>query len=279
MGIKYLNNICNKYCNKSYTTINISKLSNKVILIDTNLYMYKFKKNNSLEIDFEIMCNKFIKYNIHPLFIFDGIPPQEKEYTIKKRIESRNKAQEKLQELNNKSFNKTNNNKIIKYRKQTTKLVSLDFIIIKNLIYKYNFPYITATNEADELCAFMNKLYNYIIMSEDMDLFVYGSSYIIKNPDFYKETLDIYDTHSIIKSLNFNSKYDFQWVCILAGTDYYSNNKFNIYVAICLYIMYIETNKSGSFIYWCYLNKLISIYEFNNYLFIFNKFNFYSQIT
>lgn len=277
MGIKHLNNICKKYCKNSYTSCHLSQIKNQTIIIDTNLYMYKFKKTNSLEMDFEIMCNKFVKFNITPLFVFDGNAPQDKFHFIEKKKYIREQTQNKLNELNNQlTLSQTNKKKIIYYEKQITKINSTDFTIIKSLFNKYNFKYISAFNEADELCALMNKLYNYPVMSEDMDLFVYGTTSIIKNPDFYKETIDLYNTPSIIKSLNIYSIHDFQHICILAGTDYYSNNNFNIYIAICFYMMYIETKKNVNYclLDWCHYNNIISSNELDIYKNIYNKFNF-----
>ena len=277
MGIKHLNNICKKYCKNSYTSVHISQIKNQTIIIDTNVYMYKFKKTNSLEIDFEIMCNKFIKFNITPLFVFDGNTPLDKLEFIEKKKYNREQAQNKLNELNNQIIlSKKNKKKIIYYQNQITKINSTDFIIIKSLLNKYNFKYISAINEADELCALMNKLYKYPVMSEDMDLFVYGTTTILKNPNFYKETIDLYNTHSIIKSLNIYSIRDFQYICILAGTDYYSNCNFNIYIAICFYMLYIETNKAihCCLLDWCHNNNIISSNELDIYRNIYNKFNF-----
>ena len=110
------------------------------------------------------------------------------------------------------------NMKIKYYENQSITLNSIDFHIVKNLFIKYNLSYITAINEADELCALMNKLYNYPVMSEDMDLFVYGTTIIIKNPNFYKETIDIYNTKAIINSLNILSINHFQSPVVTAST-------------------------------------------------------------
>jgi 5'-3' exonuclease len=276
MGIKYLNNICKKYCKDSYTNINLHELKYKTIVIDTNVYMYQFKKTNTLEVDFEIMCQKLIKYNITPMFIFDGNVPKDKLDFVEKRKHIRKTAESKLQILSTKTLSNKNKHKIKHYENQTIKLNRTDFLIVKNLFHKYKLSYITAINEADELCALMNKLHNYPVMSEDMDLFVYGTTTIIKNPNFYKETIDFYNTKSIINTLNILSINHFQSICILAGTDYYSNNNFNIYIAICLYIMYIETNKNFNYslIDWCLSNNIISYDEFYIYKHIYNKFNF-----
>ena len=276
MGIKYLNNICKKYCKDSYNNIKLHELKCKTIVIDTNVYMYQFKKSNTLQIDFEIMCQKFIKYNITPLFIFDGNVPKDKLDFVGKKKDIRKAAESKLQFLSQKTLSNKNKHKIKYYENQTIKLNSTDFLIVKNLFIKYKLSFITAINEADELCALMNKLYYYPVMSEDMDLFVYGTTIIIKNPNFYKETIDIYNTKAIINSLNISSINHFQCICILAGTDYYSNNNFNIYIAICFYIMYMETNKNANYslIDWCQYNNIISYHELLIYKNILYKFNF-----
>ena len=45
------------------------------------------------------MINKFKKFNITPLFIFDGKPPDEKSAKIKSRKQVRSKSEERLLSL------------------------------------------------------------------------------------------------------------------------------------------------------------------------------------
>ena len=79
MGIKYLNKYLMQNCkNKSIEKKHLSYLSGKKIVIDTSIYLYKYQAQNALQENFYHMISLFRKYNIHPLFVFDGKPPIEK---------------------------------------------------------------------------------------------------------------------------------------------------------------------------------------------------------
>lgn len=272
MGIKYLNTICNKYASNTINNISLDSLKDSYIIIDVNIYIYKFKKMNELYSEFEIMLTKFKKYNISVLFIFDGKPLKDKENTINKRKMDIKKAENKLS-----TYKSTDNiNLLQKYTRATIKVDKYDIDLVKRLIYKYDYQYIYATNEADELCAVMNKKYNYPVLTEDMDLFIYGTSIILKNPDFYNETLQIINTNDIINKLNILSFIDFQQICILGGTDYYKKKYIDLYVAFCFYKIFIETKKDYedcSLFNWCLNNDIINKYEYNQFIYVFNKFN------
>ena len=80
MGIQYLNTYIKKNTTSdSITKLRFAELSNKVIAIDTSIYLYKFISNNSLLESIYLMITLFKQYNIIPIFVFDGIPPKEKE--------------------------------------------------------------------------------------------------------------------------------------------------------------------------------------------------------
>ena len=65
MGIQYLNNyIKRKANNDSIIKTSFQQLSNKVIAIDTSIYLYRFLAENSLLESLYFMISLFKYYNI-----------------------------------------------------------------------------------------------------------------------------------------------------------------------------------------------------------------------
>ena len=86
MGIQYLNTYMKQEATKkSIIKTNLHELSNKIIAIDTSIYLYRFLSENSLLENFYLMISIFKSYNIIPIFVFDGKPPKEKFEIIEKR--------------------------------------------------------------------------------------------------------------------------------------------------------------------------------------------------
>jgi len=100
MGIKYLNTFVKKVCsNYSYNKVDIEKYQNKKIVIDSSIYLYKFSVGNMLIENFYLLISIFLKYNIIPIFVFDGKPAVEKYDVIQKRKEERLMNKEKYDKL------------------------------------------------------------------------------------------------------------------------------------------------------------------------------------
>ena len=100
MGIKYLNRFLIEKCKRSSIgkkTLNIMR--DKTIVIDTSIYMYKYTAQGSLLENFYLMISTFRKYNITPLFVFDGKPPAEKKELLKERQYLKTQAETKYKEL------------------------------------------------------------------------------------------------------------------------------------------------------------------------------------
>lgn len=85
MGIKHLNRYIQTQCKSSIKQIHLSELTNKKIVIDTSIYLYRYASDNTLLENFYLMISIFRQYNIIPLFIFDGKPPKEKKDLLKKK--------------------------------------------------------------------------------------------------------------------------------------------------------------------------------------------------
>ena len=91
MGIKQLNSFLKQNCKKCIKTLRFNELSNKKIAIDISIYLYKFLEDGNIIDNLHLMIGLFRKYNIIPVFIFDGKPPKEKNETIQKRLEQKKK--------------------------------------------------------------------------------------------------------------------------------------------------------------------------------------------
>ena len=87
MGIKNLNRYLKDNCNESIKQISLSDLNGKKIAIDISIYLYKYETENVLLENIYLMLSIFRKYQIIPLFIFDGkSPPEKKELLQKKHL-------------------------------------------------------------------------------------------------------------------------------------------------------------------------------------------------
>src|SRR5579885_1448971 len=99
MGIKNLMQIIKRFAPDSLKLTKITKYENSIIAMDANLLIYKIifgiringydLKNDDLVVThlFALLqkIKGFLKYNITPVFVFDGIPPKIKETTLKQR--------------------------------------------------------------------------------------------------------------------------------------------------------------------------------------------------
>jgi flap endonuclease-1 len=233
MGIKHLNNFLRTECGDSIKIISIAELSGKKIAVDISIYMYKYESNEALIENMYIMLAVFRQHNIIPIFIFDGKPPTEKKALLQKRREDKKEAEKeynilKQQLETNNYVNSDDKQEII----TNMELLKKQFIYInkekidqvKNLIRSYGATYYDAPGEADELCALLvlkNKVW--ACLSEDMDMFVYGSTRVIRYLSLFNRNVVLYDMKGILESLNFTQK-EFREICVLSGTDYNIQN-------------------------------------------------------
>lgn len=291
MGIRYLNKYLRFNCPNSINKISLNELSNKVIVIDTSIYLYKFIGENALLENFYLMISIFKKYNIIPLFIFDGKPPDEKKQllierkqekinaeekynVIKKNIEENNYEEEELQDM-------INQMDILK--KQFIKVTNSHIEKVKKLIMFYGISYFDAPSEADILCAkLVIKKKAYACLSEDMDLFVYGCPIVLRYLSLQNENVIQYNFNKIVKELDI-PKNDFRYICVLSGTDYNCDNKLNLFNVIKIYKNYSKfiskkTDLDKDYDFYKYIetetNYKINICELYNILSLFNLSNF-----
>jgi flap endonuclease-1 len=220
-------------CGDSIKSISIAELSGKKIAVDISIYMYKYESNESLIENMYIMLTIFRQYNIIPIFIFDGKPPTEKKALLQKRREDKKTAEKEYNILKQKlEADDCVNNDDKQEIMANMDLLKKQFIYInkekieqvKSLIRSYGATYCDAPGEADELCALLvlkNKVW--ACLSEDMDMFVYGCTRVIRYLSLFNCSAVLYDTKGILENLNVTQK-ELREICILSGTDYNTQN-------------------------------------------------------
>ena len=276
MGIKHLNKFLRTECGDSIKAIKIAELSGKKIAVDISIYMYKYECNEALIENMYLMLATFCQYNIIPIFIFDGKPPTEKKALLQKRKENKKEAEKEYKVLKEKLETNIltdddkqeiiNNMDLLK--KQFIYITIDKINIVKSLIRSYGATYYDAPGEADELCALMvlkNKAW--ACLSEDMDMFVYGCTRVIRYLSLFNNSALLYDTKGILEKLNLTQK-ELRQICVLSGTDYNiqnnnkTKNKLNLDETSKLFEKYKKENVNLDFYEWLKNNSTyITDYE------------------
>ena len=130
---------------------------------------------------------------------------------------------------------------------------------VKNLIRAYGATYYDAPGESDELCALLViKKKVWACLSEDMDLFVYGCSRVLRYFSLISHTAVLYYMKGILEELDMTQT-DFKEICVLSGTDYNTNadgnnNKVNLRQTFKHFHKFKTINNSNNFYEWLTLN-------------------------
>jgi len=233
MGIQHLNKFLRDEAQQCIKFISLAELSGKKIAVDISIYMYKYASEDSLLENMYLMLAIFRHYNIIPVFIFDGKPPPEKKELLMKRKESKQEAEKEYNKL--KAHLETNVVDNIEKQEIISNMDTLkkNFVYIsknnidnvKDLIRAYGATYYDAPGEADELCALLVIKHKvWACLSEDMDMFVYGCSRVIRYLSLLNKTAVLYDTKGILDSLGITQK-ELREICVISGTDYNYTHK------------------------------------------------------
>jgi len=189
MGIKNLKKIIDKYAPESIQYKSISDYQNKIIGIDFSLMLYKMvyairyngydiKNNNKIVTHIHALLLKikgFIKYNIIPVFVFDGTPPKIKENTLNQRDQFRNFMRQKYYKAVTQDEKK-------KYYFMKADITYEEINDCIKLIKIFGYTVIESLEEADSQLADLiikNKV-DYIA-TDDMDILIFGGNKILKN--------------------------------------------------------------------------------------------------
>lgn len=246
MGIKNLNTLIEQHSKNGKQKVHLSKYQGLTFAVDTNVYLYKYLYGKSNHIDgMFFMINKFKKFNIVPIFIFDGKPPNEKSETLKNRRLIKNKLEEKLSQLKIKISNTDNDTEINELQTEIDniekKIIYVNKVVIdktKELFDLMGVMYISADCEAEHYCSKLCNM-NFVdgVVSEDMDTIACGSKLVIRNFTNRDDYAESYVLNEILYDFNMTYK-SFIDLCIILGNDY--NHRPRGYVPTELYKLIIK---------------------------------------
>lgn len=287
MGIRNLNKYFKlNVSKKAIQSIKLSEINNKVVAVDTSIYLYKFLKEGNLIEGFEKLLHLFQKNNIIPFFVFDGKPPQEKLEVLHERSREKKHAEQKYKELEKKLKQEAQGLDVKEIQEELEHLRG-EFIHIKKsdvkkvkaLMDTFHVQYVDAPGEADILLAYLtNSRKAWGILSDDMDFFLYGVDNVLRDLNLEKETVTLYTTKQILKDLKISIN-NFRDVTILAGTDYNKddNAKLNLFQVWKLYYEWRNSFAKLSFYEWLDLNKHMKNLNIDKLQNIINSFTLQSN--
>jgi hypothetical protein len=227
MGIKNLNRFLRENCTKrSINKVHLKQFANKIIVIDTSIYLYRFLSDGALIENMQLLISIFKSYKIIPIFIFDGKPPPEKKQLLIQRLIEKKEAEQKYLNIQSSIDNVSEDEKIAlliemdKLKRQFIRVTEDDIRKTKELMDIHRITYYESPGEADELCAYLVKSRKaWGCLSDDMDMFLYGCSYVLRNISLIHHTVLFYNTRKILNELEMTEK-EFCQIMVLSGTDY-----------------------------------------------------------
>jgi len=231
MGVKHLNKVIKKHASQVLKTKQLEQYSGKTIVIDTSLFLHKFySMQGELFKGLFHQIELLLRYNITPLYVFDGAYDDLK----KKEIIIRKDAKNKNKEIANKLKEKEKDNRSEQDKKDIFKYENRSFLITeehinwcKSLFDTYGIPHIQATGEADILCSYLVK-YGHAdaCLSDDTDMLAFGCPVVLRDlKSANNGTLIEYRLDTIINALKFVDYLQFATYCTLLGNDYCDNIK------------------------------------------------------
>jgi len=284
MGIKNLNGFLRDNCKESIKCVSVSALAGKKIAVDISIYMYKFAGDDCLIEHMYLMLSIFWYYKIIPIFIFDGKAPAEKNALLKQRRDNKHDAEHEYKRIehvlktgdnidDNEKQELLNSMDLLK--KQFIYITKDKIAMVKDLIRSYGMTYFDAPGEADELCAMLViKQKVWAVLTEDMDLFVYGCPRVLRYFSLMRHNVVLYETVGILQELGI-TQYEFRQICVLSGTDYNSGIKNGekgldkdkdvncLATTLKIFRKYHKTKKDVSFYEWAKINtNYIHDYDF-----------------
>jgi flap endonuclease-1 len=224
MGIKNLNSLIEAHSPNGVKTCPLSNFQGMRMAIDANVYLYKYMYGKSTPIDgIFFMVNKFKKFGITPIFVFDGKPPSEKDVTILQRRQLKSKIESKIQEIQKAIEVDSNDELLHQLQQQERRLIYISDTIIqlvKDMFDIMGIGYIDSNMEAEHLCAKLcREGYVDAVVSEDMDAIACGSIIVLRDFSNRRDDIRAYYLERILDEMSLTYKM-FADMCILLGNDY-----------------------------------------------------------
>jgi 5'-3' exonuclease len=225
----------------------LSEFNGKKVAIDASIYLYRFIGENKLIEHMYLMISIFKSHGVEPIFIFDGASPPEKKELLAERKENKRIAEEKYEKIKNQIETVDDEekcdmlNEMEKLKKQFIHIKEADYKVVKQILDDSGVKWIDAPGEADELCAhFMHSGQVYACLSEDMDMFAYGCSRILRHFSLVKHNVLFYNLEKILLQLQMNVQ-EFRQVIVLSGTDYNKEDTNNLQDSVKWFYVYKQS--------------------------------------
>lgn len=268
MGIKNLNRFLHENCSKkSIRKINLDTLAHKTLVIDTSIYLYKYSSEGTLMESMYLFISILKHHRINPIFVFDGKPPVEKRELLQQRRQDKKEAEEKYGLLKSQNDPRTKV-EMEKLKRMFVRIGDAEVKKVKRLMDAYGVTYYDAPGEADHLCAYLVKSGKaWGCISDDMDMFLYGCNYVIRNISLLNHSAILYDTVQMWGDLELSEQL-FREIMVLSGTDYNIHSKTSLKETIRWYYEYTkymdkcDSEKAMGFYIWLLKNtKYITDYK------------------
>jgi flap endonuclease-1 len=193
MGVKGLSKFIKEHIPSAIKKRKLSELSDSVVAIDTNYYIYKYTiSTDDFVKKFASQYLHLTSFGIKPLYVFDGKPPSEKQKVIDKR-------------------KKVNLKKNIEVTNSGIKT-------LKKFFKEYDIPYLECMSEADFICSQLSR--HGVIrgcISDDMDFLTLGCKYLYREYYQYSDEIVEYSLEEVTKELTAEQLID---ISIFLGCDY-----------------------------------------------------------
>lgn len=193
MGVKGLSKFIKEHIPTAINKRKLSELSDSVVAIDTNYYIYKYTISTTDFIKkFASQYLHLTSFGIRPIYVFDGKPPSEKRRVIEKR-------------------KKVNQRKNIESTNSSVKA-------LKKFFKEYDIPYLECISEADFICSQLSR--RDVIrgcISDDMDFLTLGCKYLYRDYYQYSDEVVEYSLGEILKEFTAEQLID---ISIFLGCDY-----------------------------------------------------------
>jgi flap endonuclease-1 len=262
-----LNRYLREFSAGALKKMTMNDLNGRKIAIDISIFLYQFKGNGDLLESMYKMIMLFRDYHVTPVFVFDGVPPDEKLEILEERDAGKKKAKEKCDYLeselqNNNELNederKQLEEKLNVEKKKCLHITNANIRDVKALIDVLGVTYLEADGEADDLCAMLvKKKLVWACMTEDMDMFVYGVPRVLRNFDLEKGTMTLYSMYDILNNLKMTQS-EFRDICLLSGTDY-NRSRFTVYTSMGFFYKFLKKKKGLMGFYdWLVFTKIIN---------------------
>ena len=194
MGIKNLTSFLLENCPNAIKQTQLFELRGKKAAIDVSIFLYRFKyKGDKLIPKFFEQINRLRMNDITPVYIFDGIPPEQKKDVINIRKNKLLDKKNQIYELKKELEDITDLSKVSEIQTKINiidnKIISVtkdDIYQVKYLFDLLNIQHIQAQGEADLLCSKLctTNIVDFVI-SEDMDLLTSGTNLLVRDFNIY----------------------------------------------------------------------------------------------